>query len=260
MQGCKQSSWVLFCPVYKHTGAPCAPRGVIVPADVRLTQNPVSVCIQTFFFLRKNLLNHLKMMWQVLKRSPLAPSTKAKKHQAPFRAARLCYVGEAAGASKSLRARGEQLSSIGAFCPRSAAFYCAGPALIIIIMCPRCIAYIKANGINLYTSGVWAERLLSNFLKDNTLYSTHRLNEICALWYSRNERLVTFPFSTKITASNMHRNSTSKVLLPDLHVLLWALDMELALFLHQMMKKHMQNGVFRSHMMQTFIYNPKGHY
>lgn len=135
------------------------------------------VCLHPDFLKTKNpLLNHLKMMWQVLKRNTLALSSKAKKHQAPFRAARLCNGGEAVGVSKSLRTRGEQLLSIGAFCPRSEAFYWVGPALIISIMWPQCIAYINANVINLYMSGIWTERPLSNFLKDSTLYSTHRLN------------------------------------------------------------------------------------
>lgn len=59
------------------------------------------VCLHPDVLKKKN---HMKMMWQVLKRSTLAPSTKAQKHQAPFRAARLCNGGEAVGASKSLRA------------------------------------------------------------------------------------------------------------------------------------------------------------
>lgn len=37
----------------------------------------------------------------------------------------------------------------------------------------------------------------------------------------------------------MHRNTTSKVILPNLHVF-W---MEAALFIHQIMKKRVQNGV-----------------
>lgn len=119
------------------------------------------------------LLNHLKMMWQVLKWSTLAPSTKTKKHQTPFRSPTPGNDSEAVGAGKSLGARGEELESIRAFCPRSEAFYCAGPPLIITIMWPQCIAYIKANAINLYMSGT--EKAPFKLLEDDILYSTHRL-------------------------------------------------------------------------------------
>lgn len=138
-------------------------------------------------WLLKNLLNHLKMVGQVLKWSILAPTTKAKKHQAPFRAPTLCNGSEAVGANKSLRARGEPLSSIGAFCPWSEAFYWTGPALIICIMWPQCIAYIKANAIHLYTSGLWTQRLLSKFWRKknfiqsvlwNTKYELRNIQEM----------------------------------------------------------------------------------
>ena len=139
-------AYTVFHPEYLAWGSVC----VSLPQPVSAWHRTLALSASTLFKIL--LLHHLKMMWHVRKQSTLAPSTKTKEHQAPFRPPFLGNGSEAAGAGKSLRARGEEPESIGAVCPRSEAFYWAGPAFIISIMWPQRVAYVEENAINSYMS------------------------------------------------------------------------------------------------------------